>query len=114
MHELHELQIAPIIIRALEEDWGYGDWTTDICVPAHTKARARIIAKEDLVVAGIDVAKAVLKKVDPSLEVVAHAQNGDRLTGRPLLLEIRGEARSIQRASAWPSISSVACAAWPR
>ncbi len=98
MHELHEIQLRPIIERALEEDWGYGDWTTDLCVPKGKQARARIIAKEDTIVAGVDVARYVFRKVDPQLHVEPILENRARATKGSVLLEIEGEARSILRA----------------
>lgn len=95
MHDLHALQIDPIITRALEEDWGYGDWTTDLCVPQETTATAKLIAKESLLVAGIDVAKAVFLKVNPDLEVLVYKKNGERAEKFELLMEVKGHARSI-------------------
>jgi nicotinate-nucleotide pyrophosphorylase (carboxylating) len=98
MQELHKIQIEPIIERALEEDWGYGDWTTDLCVAKDRKAKARIICKEDCVAAGLDVAAAVFHKVDPSLHVEIKAQNGQTVKDRTLLLAISGNAQSILKA----------------
>ena len=95
MHELHEIQLEPIITRALEEDWGYGDWTTDLCVPSDKISRARIITREAIVLAGVDVAKAVFRKVDPTLQVTVHGKNGDHLKPNDLILEVTGNARSI-------------------
>jgi nicotinate-nucleotide pyrophosphorylase (carboxylating) len=95
MHELHEIQLEPIITRALEEDWGYGDWTTDLCVPADKISRARIITREDIVLAGLDVARAVFRRVDPSLVVKSQAKTSDRLKGNDIILEVTGSARSI-------------------
>ena len=95
MHELHEIQLEPIITRALEEDWGYGDWTTDLCVPADKKSKARIITREDIVVAGVDVAQAVFKRVDPRLDVQVLVRNGQRVEAKTVMIEVSGNARSI-------------------
>lgn len=98
MAELHNIQIDPIITRALEEDWGSGDWTTDICVPQDKVSSARIVAKEETVVAGLDVATAVFRKVDPSLSVKSGVADGARVAAGDVLLEIQGSARSILKA----------------
>lgn len=98
MHELHSIQIEPIIHRALEEDWGYGDWTTDLCVDREKKARARIICKEDCMVAGVDIAAAVFRKVDPQLEVQIKTANGQFAPNRTELLTVSGQARAILKA----------------
>ena len=96
--QLHSIQIEPLITRAIEEDWGSGDWTTDLCVPRGTLARARIICREETLVAGADIARAVFHKVDPQLDVRIHVNNGDRAPVDALLIEIKGEARSILKA----------------
>ncbi|MEY4632444.1 MAG: quinolinate phosphoribosyltransferase, decarboxylating [Pseudomonadota bacterium] len=98
MHDLHAIQIDPIITRALEEDWGFGDWTTDICVPADKQSSATIVAKESAMVAGVDVAAAVFKKVDPAITVKVCARNGQRVDKGDVLIEIEGRARSILKA----------------
>lgn len=98
LHDLHHVQIDGIISRALEEDWGYGDWTTDLTVAPETQAHARLIAKEDIVACGIDVAKAVFLRVDPQLRVHCAANNGDVVADRGLLMEIEGSARAILKA----------------
>lgn len=98
MPELHNLQIEPLITRALEEDWGYGDWTTDLCVPKGKVVNAKIIAKEETVIAGIDVARIVFEKVDPKLFVRDHFENGGIASNGDTLISIQGSARSILRA----------------
>jgi len=96
---LHPIQLEPIVRRALEEDWGGGDWTTDLCVPGDASARARIIAKQpDVVVACIEVAQFVFKMVDPSLDITIHIKNGEIAGNRDLIMEIVGNARSILKA----------------
>jgi nicotinate-nucleotide pyrophosphorylase (carboxylating) len=98
MANLHDLQLNPIITRALEEDWGFGDWTTDICIPEDAVASARIVAKESLVACGVEVARAVFQKVDPLLDVKLKVRNGDSLDSGTTLIEISGNARSILKA----------------
>lgn len=98
MAQLHEIQLGPMITRALEEDWGGGDWTTDICVPEEAQAKARLIAKEPTIVSGVEVARAVFLKVDPSLKLTLHCKNGDTLSKGDLMLAVEGNARSILKA----------------
>jgi nicotinate-nucleotide pyrophosphorylase (carboxylating) len=95
MHELHEIQLDPIIGRALEEDWGYGDWTTDLCVPSDKLSTAKIITREPIVVSGVDVVRAVFRKVDPELQVKIVTTNGTEAKPNQTLVTIEGRARSI-------------------
>ncbi len=98
MAQLHKLQIEPIVSRALEEDWGYGDWTTDLCVAPDTISRARLIAKEDLVVAGREVVETVFEIVDQRMELSFKADNGDEVVKGEEIFVVEGPARSILRA----------------
>ena len=54
-----------------------------------------ILAKEDGVVAGIEVAKAVFSKVNSELEFKAHKADGDKVVFGDVVIEVRGSARSI-------------------
>lgn len=95
---IHPLLLEPLIKRALAEDWGYRDWTTDLCVPAGKTARAKIIAKEDMVVAGIEVATQVFKTVDAAISVMAESMNGQQLKRGDLILKLEGNAQSLLKA----------------
>jgi len=97
MAQLHKLQIEPIVSRALEEDWGYGDWTTDLCVQADTISRAKLIAKEDLVVAGREVVETVFEIVDPRMDLIFNVRNGDQVKKGEEIFSVEGPARSILR-----------------
>ena len=98
MQNIHAIQLEPIVTRALEEDWGYGDWTTDICIAQDSVASAKIIAKEQLVTAGIDVANHVFNKVDGNLKVHCKVENGQAVEKGQELITIEGSSRSILRA----------------
>jgi nicotinate-nucleotide pyrophosphorylase (carboxylating) len=88
--EVHEL-----IRMALAEDIGPGDVTVRYFVPANTRASAVILAKEPGVLAGVAVAEAVFRAVDPGLVVRANKKDGDTLAVREVVLEISGPAGSI-------------------
>ncbi|MEA2350979.1 MAG: hypothetical protein QOG86_1920 [Thermoleophilaceae bacterium] len=85
-----------LIDRALAEDVGAGDVTTDALVPADARARARIVQKAPGVVAGLRVAEAVFRRVDPELRWHGHAPVGEwREEG--LVAEVAGSTASILR-----------------
>ena len=66
--DISQAEIDDIVRTALLEDLGAGDITTETLVPAGLHGRARIIAKAEGVLAGVDVADAVFRAVDPALE----------------------------------------------
>ena len=84
-----------LIDAALAEDKGPGDWTTRWIVPARTKGSARIVAKEDGVIAGIGVASAVFLRLDPRVELNARITDGERVAAGEIVCTIEGPARGI-------------------
>jgi nicotinate-nucleotide pyrophosphorylase (carboxylating) len=80
---------------ALKEDIGAGDVTTQFLVSPQLKGHARIITHERCVVAGIDTAAEVFRRVDPELRVDIVQHDGAALTGGEIILEVRGAAASI-------------------
>ena len=83
-----------LIERALAEDVGPGDLTSEAVVPADAVARARIDQKQPGVVAGLRVAEAVFRTVDPALRWHARVEEGtERESG--LVAEVAGPARSL-------------------
>jgi nicotinate-nucleotide pyrophosphorylase (carboxylating) len=90
--------VARAVDLALAEDLGSaGDVTTDAVLPAGAQARARIVARSRLVLAGISVAAAVFQRLDPALEFHALFADGAELEPGTELARIRGPARPILR-----------------
>ena len=83
------------IQNALAEDIGPGDLTSTFLVPADHQSEARIFAKEDAVVAGIEAAGAVYHQVDPKIAITARRKDGDPVHPGDTVLEITGPTRSI-------------------
>ena len=95
MHPELPPEISRYIKCALEEDIGTGDVTTDTIVPAGATLRGRIVAKQDGVVAGLDVAKQVFLTLDERVSFVVKATDGSRVTRRDVLAEVEGPARAL-------------------
>ena len=83
-----------VIDRALAEDVGSGDVTTAALVPPEARARGRIEQRQEGAVAGLDVAEAVFRRVDPALRFRAGAEPGGWRPGGPVA-EVAGPAASI-------------------
>ena len=77
----------------LREDWGTQDWST-AAVPDRPMA-GRVVAKGDLVLAGLPVAREVLRIVDPEIEVELLAQDGDRVAKGAEVMRIAGRAHAL-------------------
>jgi nicotinate-nucleotide pyrophosphorylase (carboxylating) len=88
-------QVQEVIDGALAEDVGSGDVTTEALIPPDLEGRASILVKGDGVLAGIDVAEAVFRRVDPSLRLEALIQDGARVRKGDVVATIEGKAASI-------------------
>ncbi len=84
-----------LIRAALAEDVGSGDVTSESIVPESTRASARIVAREALVLAGLEVAERVFHAVDAGIACERHAQEGSGLEAGGVILRVSGPARSI-------------------
>jgi len=95
MKELLHSDVFAAIRRALDEDIGRGDLTTDSIVPADAFMRGQIIAEQDGIAAGLDVARAVYEIVDPKVEFIPAVAEGARVAARQTLAAVSGPARSL-------------------
>src|SRR5215472_15929592 len=87
--------IIACITRALGEDIGSGDVTTDSIVAPEARATARVIAKEEGVVAGLDVTSAVFLQLDEDMGFNASVTEGARVSRDQVLATLTGSARAI-------------------
>jgi nicotinate-nucleotide pyrophosphorylase (carboxylating) len=87
--------IFDAIDRALAEDLGPGDATTDSIVPAEAAMHGQIIAKQPGVVAGLDVAQAVCQRVDARIQFQAQVPEGAYVEDRQVLAAVSGPARAL-------------------
>lgn len=88
-------KVSRLIDLALEEDLGSGDVTSEFFVPADRAARAFVEAREDGVVAGVEVAREVFRRVDAVTEVDLLLRDGASVAPGSHVMEVRGPARSV-------------------
>jgi nicotinate-nucleotide pyrophosphorylase (carboxylating) len=84
-----------LIDLALEEDIGTGDITTEVLIPPGAEGQAEISAKEDLVLAGTAVARAVFQRVDPTLAIGHALPDGTRASAGTCLMMIAGRLQGL-------------------
>ena len=82
----HALKAANILIElALKDDVGDGDITTNNIVPAEISRKAKMVAKEAGVIAGLPVAEMVFRKLDPNLIWNELVSEGDKVKNGDVL-----------------------------
>lgn len=88
-------QLQLLLARALEEDVREGDHTSLACIPADASGHAVLLIKEEGVLAGLPVADAVFRLVDPDLQVEYLMQEGDVMKKGDVAFKVSGSAISI-------------------
>lgn len=91
----HDAGLEKLIARALEEDLGHGDVTTSAILSSNEGGNAQAVAKEDMVVAGTDVFKAVFLSVDSRIGFHTDCHDGATVKKGAILAEISGAIRNI-------------------
>lgn len=84
-----------IIQFALREDIGEGDHSTLACVPKNATGVAKLLVKENGVLAGVEVVKRIYELYDPSLEVEYYKKDGDAIEIGEIVLQVKGSSQSI-------------------
>jgi nicotinate-nucleotide pyrophosphorylase (carboxylating) len=81
--------------RALAEDFGWGDVTTEAIIDRNRKARAVLLAKSHCVIAGLDVAAEAFRQLDPGVVITRHRKDGDWCEPGTEVAEFRGDASAL-------------------
>ncbi|MCR4396133.1 MAG: carboxylating nicotinate-nucleotide diphosphorylase [Candidatus Saccharicenans sp.] len=91
-------RVDQLIDLALAEDLPAGDITTEAVVPAGERARGVFLAKQDGVLAGIEIAARVFSRLDPDVEFRKKLEDGQEFQRGQLLAEVSGRAASLLQA----------------
>lgn len=94
MYTVDELEDR-LIDLAFAEDIGDGDHTTLCCIPEDAMGKSHLLIKEDGILAGIDVAKRVFAKFDPTLKVEVLIEDGAKVKVGDIAMVVSGQVRSL-------------------
>ena len=87
--------IDEIIELALKEDIGEGDHTSLSCVPDDAIGKAKLLIKDEGVLAGVQLAKRIFKRFDPEMEMEVFILDGTSVKPGDIAFEVKGKSRSI-------------------
>lgn len=93
-----QIEIEGIITNALREDVGDGDHSSLACIPATATGKAKLLVKDEGILAGCAFAKAVFAHVDPSLKVEDVLHDGDAVKYGDIAFYVSGSSQSILKA----------------
>lgn len=90
--------IDQLIDIAFSEDIGDGDHTTLSSIPALALGKAKLLVKEDGVIAGIEIAKRIFNRLDPSLAVTQFINDGEEVRVGDVAFVVSGKVQSLLQA----------------
>jgi len=92
---MNDIEVKKVIRRAIEEDIGTGDITTDNIIEKDEKGKGEIAVKERAVVAGLDVAKFVFKEIDSEVKFERIKDDGEEVKKGDKIALVQGKIGSI-------------------
>src|SRR5690554_217951 len=91
-----ELQL--IIENAIREDVGGGDYSSLACIPEDVQGRAKLLAKDNGIIAGVEFAKMIFSYVDKNLPVETFIKDGSKVEYGDIVFHVSGSSQSILKA----------------
>jgi nicotinate-nucleotide pyrophosphorylase (carboxylating) len=93
-----EEQIQDFIVRALREDVGEGDHTSQACIPADDRSTARLLVKDAGIIAGIAIAERIFHHVDPTAELKIKMEDGKNMSYGDIAFEVTCNTQALLKA----------------
>ncbi len=97
-HEQFQKEIDIIIKNAIREDVGDGDHSSLSCIPKSAMGKAKLLVKDDGVLAGVDFAKKVFAYVDDAMEIEIDLEDGAKVKYGDVAFYVTGRSQSILKA----------------
>jgi len=91
-------EIELIIANAIREDVGDGDHSSLACIPASTQGKAKLLVKDEGIIAGVEFAKKVFQYVDKNMAVETLIEDGSKVKYGDIVFYVEGASQSILKA----------------
>jgi nicotinate-nucleotide pyrophosphorylase (carboxylating) len=93
-----EKELDLIISNAVREDVGGGDYSSLACIPDTAQGKAKLLVKEDGIIAGVEFAKRIFKYVDINLKMETCIEDGEQVSKGDVVFYVSGNSQSILKA----------------
>lgn len=93
--QLSRQEVDDLINRALAEDVGRGDLTTNTTIPAGTRLKASMVARQDIVVCGMELAALTFDRVNQEIKFEIKSKDGEKVAKGTALATVEGDARAV-------------------
>jgi len=92
----HEIDL--IISNALREDIGDGDHSSLACIPVYAQGKAKLLVKDEGIIAGVEFAKKVFKHIDRNIKVETIIKDGEKVKYGDIVFYVEGTVQTILKA----------------
>lgn len=96
--EQFDREIDLIIVNAIREDVGDGDHSSLACIPASVQGKAKLLVKDQGIIAGVEFAQKVFNHVDENLNIEVLIEDGSEVKHSDIVFYIEGSSQSILKA----------------
>ena len=91
-------ELELIISNAIREDVGDGDHSSLACIPASAQGKAKLLVKDEGIIAGVEFAKMIFHYVDKDMKVETFINDGERVKYGDIVFHVSGSSQSILKA----------------
>lgn len=96
--EQFQTELQLIIANAIREDIGPGDYSSLACIPETAMGKAKLLVKDEGIIAGVEFAKMIFRYVDPDMEVEIFIEDGAPVKYGDIVFHVSGRSQSILKA----------------
>lgn len=93
--EQFQSELKVLIANAIREDVGSGDYSSLACIPANAMGKAKLLVKEDGIIAGVAFAKMIFEYVDPNMQIETFIEDGTAVKSGDVVFHVSGSSQSI-------------------
>jgi nicotinate-nucleotide pyrophosphorylase (carboxylating) len=93
--EQFQNELKVLIANAIREDVGSGDYSSLACIPADAQGKAKLLVKEDGIIAGVALAKMIFEYVDPAMKIETFIEDGTAVKSGDVVFHVSGSSQSI-------------------
>ena len=97
-HTLDKTIVHEFIVKSLAEDVGDGDHTSLATIPANTQGKAKLLVKEDGILAGVELAVEIFKQIEPEVKISLLMHDGETIKKGDIVFNVQGSSHSILKA----------------
>jgi nicotinate-nucleotide pyrophosphorylase (carboxylating) len=91
-------ELLSIIQNGIREDIGPGDYSSLACIPSTAMGKAKLLVKDEGIIAGVEFAKMIFKHVDPNMQVETFIEDGTPVKYGDVVFHVSGSSQSILKA----------------